>query len=192
MGSLPPLITLQPAVLAGRGSLARPQHSRGVGTALEIIPATYANPVARVAENRRATTVPHVPRVEHAHPSILLLSAAARAAGYILPLCVTPQGCAGHCPASAPPHDNLPLFRAASSPYAIACGKPVPRAGRIADGARKNWLARTSATWGLRTPSAKRRCGRGSPAIQPDFPAFAVRSSRIRYTGRKRRSCSPV
>ena len=31
----------------------------------------------------------------------------------------------------------------------------------------------------------------GIPPIDSGFPAFAARSSRVQYNGRKRRSCSP-
>ena len=34
--------------------------------------------------------------------------------------------------------------------------------------------------------------GAGVPPFTPDFPACAARSSKVRYNGRKRRSCSPV
>lgn len=69
MGSLPTLITFQLAVLAARGSLARPRHSRGAGTALEIIPATYASPVARVTEKSPCCYCPPSTTVELTHRS---------------------------------------------------------------------------------------------------------------------------
>ncbi len=44
-----------------------------------------------------------------------------------------------------------------------------------------------------RNGSAKTtECDAGNPAIQTRFPAFAARSSKIQYNGRKCRSCSPV
>ncbi len=41
-------------------------------------------------------------------------------------------------------------------------------------------------------PSAKRPTRAEVPPFRPGIPAFAARSSKVQYNGRKRRSCSPV
>ncbi len=45
---------------------------------------------------------------------------------------------------------------------------------------------------GFRDPRRRARVAATLPPFTSDLPAFAVRSSRVHYNGRKRRSCSPV